>query len=155
MVQNLESPALEIRNGTSSVPQPVLTGVSCKGNEESLYECQHDLDNFCPGTGKLDVASVVCVENQSDLEPDIYELMSSAHLEDKQLFFLQCAMEENCLASEAYRLQKHHSDYALQTRRLLRFTTSIANVGTADFRPFIPKSQWDWHACHQHYHSME
>ena len=26
---------------------------------------------------------------QADLEPDVYELMNSAHLEDKQLFFLQ------------------------------------------------------------------
>jgi Lysyl oxidase len=32
-----------------------------------------------------------------------------------------------------------------------RFTTSIANIGSADFRPFIPKSAWDWHACHQVY----
>ena len=31
----------------------------------------------------------------------------------------------------------------------LRFTAAIANVGSADFRPFIPKSSWEWHACHQ------
>ena len=85
-------------------------------------------------------------------------------------------MEENCLASEAYRLRDEgRHDYPLETRRLLRrvfcihqlksvcnaysilirFTSSISNVGNADFRPFIPKSQWIWHGCHQHYHSME
>ncbi len=63
---------------------------------------------------------MACVDEQADLEPDIYELMSSAHLEDKQLFFLQCAMEENCLASEAYRLRHDRYDYATEMRRLLR-----------------------------------
>ncbi len=76
------------------------------------------------------------------------------------LFVLQCAMEENCLASEAYRLrhdrwvkktvQKSEQmlvlinlfffrvtisyDYATEMRRLLRFTAAIANIGSADFR---------------------
>jgi hypothetical protein len=38
---------------------------------------------------------------------------------------------------------------------IFRFTASVANVGNADFLPFIPKTAWEWHACHQHYHSME
>ena len=41
----------------------------------------------------FDVASVVCVDEQADLEPDLYELMNSAHLEDKQLFFMQVRAE--------------------------------------------------------------
>ena len=57
--------------------------------QESLHDCGHDERNFCPGSGTLDVAAVVCVDEQADLEPDVYDLMSSAHLEDKQLFFLQ------------------------------------------------------------------
>jgi lysyl oxidase-like protein 2/3/4 len=64
-------------------------------------------------------------------------------------------MEENCLASEAYRIRHKNPDFSLETRRLLRFTTSIENIGNADFRPHIPKSHWVWHGCHQHYHSME
>lgn len=39
----------------------------------------------------------------ADLAPDHLELARSAHLEDKQLFYLQCAIEENCLASTAYK----------------------------------------------------
>jgi hypothetical protein len=35
--------------------------------------------------------------------------------------FFQCAMEENCLASEAYRLRAEgRHDYSMETRRLLR-----------------------------------
>ena len=64
-------------------------------------------------------------------------------------------MEENCLAEEAYRMRRENPNFTLETRRLLRFTTSIENIGDADFRPFIPKSAWQWHACHMHYHSME
>lgn len=30
-------------------------------------------------------------------------------------------MEENCLASEAYRLRRENADFSLETRRLLRF----------------------------------
>ena len=47
----------------------------------------------------------------ADLVPDHHELARSAHLEDKQLFFLQCAIEENCLASEAYRQMVKRSKY--------------------------------------------
>ena len=65
------------------------------------------------------------------------------------MFSLQCALEEGCLASPAY------SEPVNSHRRLLRFTTAVTNTGTAAFRPNIPRSAWDWHACHQHYHSME
>ena len=64
-------------------------------------------------------------------------------------------MEENCLAPEAYRLRHESPNFSMESRRLLRFTTSIQNIGDADFRPFIPKTAWEWHACHMHYHSME
>ena len=41
----------------------------------------------------------------ADLVPDHLELARSVHLEDKQLFFLQCAIEENCLSKSAYEAQ--------------------------------------------------
>jgi hypothetical protein len=56
-----------------------------------------------------------------------------------------------------YQLYKNHQNAKIFFSPFypLRFTASIANVGNADFLPFIPKSAWEWHACHQHYHSME
>ncbi|XP_034254950.1 lysyl oxidase homolog 3B-like [Thrips palmi] len=141
-----------------------LSGVSCLGNETSLSLCQHDAlaegskglgHEDCPGK-RDNVAGVVCTRKIADLMFDFEELTRSAHLEDRQLFFLQCAMEENCLASSAYRLkQEDPANWHLETRRLLRFTARIINVGNEDFRPFIPKHLWEWHACHMHYHSME
>ena len=29
------------------------------------------------------------------------------------------------------------------------------NLGTADFRPVVPRAEWEWHSCHNHYHAME
>lgn len=64
------------------------------------------------------------------------------------MYFLQCAMEENCLASQAYQIQRDNPSWHLETRRLLKFTARVLNVGTADFRPNIPKNLWEWHMCH-------
>ena len=35
------------------------------------------------------------------------------------------------------------------------FQTRVWNRGTADFLPKAARNQWEWHACHAHYHSME
>ncbi|XP_045474566.1 lysyl oxidase homolog 2-like [Harmonia axyridis] len=129
--------------------------IKCRGDEISLKYCLHDVNAVgdCPGK---DLAAVSCTTSLPDLVIDHIDIMRTAHLEDRQLFFLQCAMEENCLASEAYRIQRDNpSGWHLETRRLLRFTARIFNAGTADFRPFIPKHLWEWHMCHMHYHSME
>ena len=40
-------------------------------------------------------------------------------------------------------------------RRLLRFSSLTNNWGTGDFRPYQDQSQWEWHACHAHFHSFE
>lgn len=84
-----------------------------------------------------------------DLIIDHSEIQRTAHLEDRQLYFLQCAMEENCLASSAYKLQRDNSyNWHLETRRLVRFTARILNAGTADFQPYVPKHMWEFHQCH-------
>ncbi|XP_075227026.1 lysyl oxidase-like 2 isoform X1 [Lycorma delicatula] len=135
----------------------LLSGVQCRGNEASLEHCLYDqtYNVQCPGT-RENIASVVCSPVMADLVIDHYEIQRSAHLEDKQLYYLQCAMEENCLASAAYQLQReNHYNWHLQPRRLLRFTAMIHNTGTADFRSAVPKHLWQFHQCHMHYHSME
>lgn len=94
------------------------------------------------------VAGVICLREMADLVFDHIELMRTAHLEDRQLYWLQCAMEENCIASKAYKIQKESENWHLETRRLLRFTARILNAGGADFRPAVPKHLWEWHMCH-------
>lgn len=88
--------------------------------------------------------------DMADLAVNADELIRSAYLEDRQMYFLQCAMEENCLASSAYQLRQSETDWHMLTRRLLRFTAKITNVGTAPFRPAIPKHLWQFHQCHMY-----
>jgi hypothetical protein len=40
-------------------------------------------------------------------------------------FYFQCAMEENCLASEAYRIRKEDPNFAMATRRLMRYNIRL------------------------------
>ena len=53
---------------------------------------RHDATNFCPGSGGLEVAAVICVDVQADLTVDLYALMSSVYLEDKPIYFLQVSI---------------------------------------------------------------
>lgn len=130
-----------------------ISGVQCNGNEGNLAECLHDKVTDCPGIAE-NVAGVICRWDMPDLVLDHIELMRTAHLEDRPLAWLNCAMEENCVASKAYEVERNYGT-GLETRRLLRFTASVLNAGTADFRPSLPKHEWEWHMCHMHYHSME
>ena len=47
--------------------RPVMAGVTCRGDEASLMECDHDEDVWCPGTGMEDVAAVMCTDTQAGL----------------------------------------------------------------------------------------
>ncbi|KAG1946295.1 protein-lysine 6-oxidase preproprotein [Pimephales promelas] len=67
------------------------------------------------------------------------------------MYTLRCAAEEDCLSSSAYGARVRDLDY----RVLLRFPQRVRNQGTADFLPVKPHHQWEWHSCHQHYHSMD
>ena len=120
----------------------LVSGLACRGDEASLLECGHDrlggevscdwwraghvtpvlpsdwLQVWCPGTGPRDLAAVVCTARLADLEPDLYQLVTSAYLEDKPLFTLQCAMEENCVASGAYTERQTNPYWQQVTRRL-------------------------------------
>ncbi|CAL9696204.1 unnamed protein product [Knipowitschia caucasica] len=86
-----------------------------------------------------------------DLVPDPYYIQSSSYIHRMQMYALRCAAEENCLSSSAYRPGVSDLEY----RVLLRFPQRVKNQGTADFLPLRPRHQWEWHSCHQHYHSME
>lgn len=128
----------------------LISGTECHGNESSIQDCMHhELGNVvCPGD-QSKVAAVICTEKIADLVFDHVELTQSAHLEDRPMLLLQCAMEENCLATRAYEIQRDQNDWHMETRRLLKFTARTLNAGTADFRPNIPKHLWEWHLCHQ------
>ncbi|XP_014775645.1 lysyl oxidase homolog 4 [Octopus bimaculoides] len=130
--------------------------IRCHGNESHLADCQtFEYYNQVKCSTKESVASLICTDELPDLVPDAEALRLSMRLEDKPLYYLQCAMEENCLASEAYEVKEHSRDWVAATRRLLRFSSIVHNRGIADFIPNTPKDSWEWHECHMHYHSME
>ncbi|XP_070830953.1 protein-lysine 6-oxidase-like [Chaetodon trifascialis] len=86
-----------------------------------------------------------------DLVPDPYAIQAGAYVQRMQMYALRCAAEENCLARSAYGPTVRDIDF----RVLLRFPQKVKNQGTTDFLPVKPRYQWDWHSCHQHYHSMD
>ncbi|XP_063309306.1 protein-lysine 6-oxidase-like [Pelobates fuscus] len=86
-----------------------------------------------------------------DLIPDALFIQTSTYIQRAPLYSLWCAAEENCLARSAYTSSVNE----LSTRVLLRFPQRVKNRGTADFLPVKPQHAWEWHSCHQHYHSMD
>ncbi|XP_072537061.1 protein-lysine 6-oxidase [Salminus brasiliensis] len=83
-----------------------------------------------------------------DLVADPHYVQTSTYVQRVPMYNLRCAAEENCLASSA----AYARDY--DTRVLLRFPQRVKNQGTSDFLPSRPRHAWEWHQCHQHYHSM-
>ncbi|KAK2162812.1 hypothetical protein LSH36_91g05013 [Paralvinella palmiformis] len=139
--------------GTDKVK--VLSGIRCEGNEETLSECHHggmERDVSCSSTEKI--ASVICTKVLPDLVPNATLVQESSYLQDLPMYYIQCAMEENCAAKSAFTIRETYPDWHLHRRRLLRFSTSTWNFGTAEFRPKARKEEWEWHLCHMHYHSM-
>lgn len=105
--------------GGSNGTRVHLIGTACIGNENKLEECKFESfgkHGNCHGS-KHHVAGVSCVKQMADLVIDEIELETSAHLEDRMLYFLTCAMEENCVASQAYEIQKENSNWHLETRQ--------------------------------------
>lgn len=86
-----------------------------------------------------------------DLVPDPNYVQASTYIQRAHMYSLRCAAEEKCLASSAYTTET--TDY--DVRVLLRFPQRVKNQGTADFMPNRPRHTWEWHSCHQHYHSMD
>uniref|UniRef100_A0A8C6UVE0 protein-lysine 6-oxidase n=1 Tax=Neogobius melanostomus TaxID=47308 RepID=A0A8C6UVE0_9GOBI len=86
-----------------------------------------------------------------DLVPDPNYVQASTYIQRAHMYSLRCAAEEKCLSSSAYSTET--TDY--DVRVLLRFPQRVKNRGTADFMPNRPRHTWEWHSCHQHYHSMD
>ncbi|MCI4379457.1 hypothetical protein PGIGA_G00228470 [Pangasianodon gigas] len=86
-----------------------------------------------------------------DLVPDPNYIQASTYIQRSHMYSLRCAAEEKCLSSTAY--SSDITDY--DVRVLLRFPQRVKNQGTADFMPNRPRHTWEWHSCHQHYHSMD
>lgn len=84
-----------------------------------------------------------------DLVPDPSYIQIASYVQRMAMYNLRCAAEENCLASSA----AYSQDY--DTRVLLRFPQRVKNQGTADFLPSKPRYAWEWHSCHNHFHSMD
>ncbi|KAM9858118.1 protein-lysine 6-oxidase [Aulostomus maculatus] len=84
-----------------------------------------------------------------DLVPDPYYIQIATYVQRLPMYNLRCAAEENCLASSS----RYSQDY--DTRVLLRFPQRVKNQGTADFMPSKPRYAWEWHSCHNHFHSMD
>ena len=91
-----------------------------------------------------------------DLVPDAIQLENSLRatgaIEQIRVGNLRCAIEEGCMASDAASVVLTNP---AQLRKLLRFDSLVNNFGKADFRPFLSRDQWEYHACHRHYHSHE
>ena len=49
----------------------------------------------------------------------------------------------------------HYCACTHMCRHLLRFDSQTWNWGTTDFLPIDPSSEWEWHSCHGHFHSMQ
>lgn len=88
-----------------------------------------------------------------DLVINVEELQNHVQIDAIWLQYLQCAYEENCLAQSAKQHWAEHKSSHI--RRLLRFNTQVENRGLAPFRPHVPQTAWQFHTCHNHYHSME
>ncbi|XP_067630804.1 lysyl oxidase homolog 2A [Eurosta solidaginis] len=130
----------------------LLVGTLCRGNETQLSDCMREslYPKNCSATNP-NVAVVRCVPQIADLTLGLRDIETSARLDIAPMTRLQCAMEENCVAAEAYVIRRTQPN---AVRYLLRFTTAAENVGNADFSPYANYKDWEWHQCHQHFHSM-
>ncbi|XP_026565548.1 lysyl oxidase homolog 1 [Pseudonaja textilis] len=112
-------------------------------------------DNQGVNQGRMSVGSIYRPNQNGrglpDLVPDPNYVQASTYVQRAHLYSLRCAAEEKCLASTAYTAEA--TDY--DVRVLLRFPQRVKNQGTADFLPNRARHTWEWHSCHQHYHSMD
>jgi hypothetical protein len=123
--------------------------ISCPGKKNFLSQCKVNLspESLCAGG----YTTVECTPVLADLVPDIGQLRDSLQsyfvIVDVAMRPLWCALQEQCLGSSAWKYGN--------SRKLLRFDSLTWNYGLADFKPVAHRSDWQWHSCHNHYHSIE
>jgi hypothetical protein len=107
-----------------------------------------DRENAADAADATDAAAcgfAPCAPGQPcpDLVVDIDALKGSIGIDERTFAPTDCAVVEGCIAQPG-------------ARRLLRFDTGTANVGTADLRIGAPASNgcFEFSPCHQHYHFM-
>ncbi|XP_001993777.2 lysyl oxidase homolog 2A [Drosophila grimshawi] len=139
-------------HGNSRANRWALVGTLCRGTESKLSECQRELTypTVCNAANR-NVSTVACVARSADLELGLADIEISAYLADVPMTQLTCAMEENCVSRDAYVIRRTNPR---AVRKLLRFSVKASNVGNADVSPYANYRDWEWHQCHQHYHSM-
>lgn len=149
-------PSNDTNNG-----QIVMMDVKCDGNELSLNECKSrkavSATKTCPRSPHNNQpfsAGIVCQDQAPNLVTDVPVIYHSIHLDRVPTYQLQCAAEEGCLAPEFDANLGYAWSAVKGERALLRFTTRTWNKGQVDFSPNLEPHQWEWHACHRHYHSM-
>ena len=88
-----------------------------------------------------------------DLVPSLKRFSDSLRghytVQNRSMYYLQCALEDGCLASTAVGQPRDSQ------RKLLRFDSYTTNYGLRDFTPVLNRNEWIWHQCHRHYHSYE
>ena len=86
--------------------------------------------------------------------PSTREIMQSTHfspyLTRSNLDGLYCEVEEGCVATDVAPNETISAE-----RQLFKFSALTWNFGYADFTPAAHYAEWEYHTCHEHYHSME
>lgn len=142
---------------------PIIEGNSATENSEQQNSTQFEYLNSQCGPEGIAQTHLECKENRPwhpknpdseglpDLITDAKRVEATVNLQMAQLKDLTCALEEGCLSQSAY---NHNSTISNENRRLLRFTQKVSNIGDADFLSPTNPSEWEYHSCHKHYHSM-
>lgn len=160
MAENIVTYPMKVNPHT---PMIFLNQSRCYGSESFLKDCIKSIHrkeaNQCKSRS---VFGLRCVRALPNLIADVESLERSVYVHTEPIYHLKCAMEENCLAQETIKKYGKWSQEQLYSitednqlwRKLLRFSSIIKNSGDAAFTPHLSNESWQWHSCHEHFHSM-
>jgi hypothetical protein len=126
----------------------------CAGGNTELEPMNMDCTGQCGGTAYYDACNI-CVGGDTGLEPsdpascpqgvdlvvDQDDLRDTIRYDTINIAEGDCLIQERCVGGSG-------------TRRLIRFATTIANIGTEDLQlgSRAEGDYWHYDACHNHYH---